>query len=153
LCSYSELPSVIWNPKVQYRIHKSSPLVPILIQINPTHISLSYSYISKIHFKYYLPTYILVFLLVSFLLAFSLIIYVFFLPIYATCPAHLIFLDSIMLGGSCQYNMARPQVEEIGDGLQLWRAAANVLNMQPRTASKGWSCSLEVGRGDENPSP
>jgi hypothetical protein len=34
-----------------------------------------------------------------------------------------------------------------GDGLQIWRVAANMLNKQSRTADSGWSSSLGVGRG------
>jgi hypothetical protein len=37
--------------------------------------------------------------------------------------------------------------------LQLWKLAANILNKQPRTDNKGWSSSLAVGRGVNNPSP
>jgi hypothetical protein len=48
--------------------------------------------------------------------------------------------------------MARPQVADGGDGLQIWRAAANILNKQSRT-DKGWSSSLEVGCGANSSSP
>jgi hypothetical protein len=42
--------------------------------------------------------------------------------------------------------MARPQVADGEDGLQIWRVAANILNKQSRTADKGWySWGLGVG--------
>jgi hypothetical protein len=34
----------------------------------------------------------------------------------------------------------------------IWRVAANILNKQSRTAGKGWSSSLGVGRGANNSS-
>jgi hypothetical protein len=53
----------------------------------------------------------------------------------------------------CHHGMARPQVADGGDGLQVWRVAANILNKQSRTADKGWPSSLGVGRGANNSSP
>jgi hypothetical protein len=47
----------------------------------------------------------------------------------------------------CHYGMARPQVEDGGDALQVRRVAANILNKQLRAADKGWSSSLGIGRG------
>jgi hypothetical protein len=38
------------------------------------------------------------------------------------------------------------------NGLQIWRTATNTLNKQSRTAEKGWSSSLGVGRGANNSS-
>jgi hypothetical protein len=54
---------------------------------------------------------------------------------------------------SMSHDMARPQVADGGNGLQIWRVAANILNKQSRTADKGWSSSFWVGREANNSSP
>jgi hypothetical protein len=35
----------------------------------------------------------------------------------------------------------------------IWRVAANILNKESRTADKGWSSRVGVGRGDNNSLP
>jgi hypothetical protein len=52
----------------------------------------------------------------------------------------------------CHHDMARPQVADGGDAFQFWRAAENILNKQSRTADKGRSSGLRVGRGANNSS-
>jgi hypothetical protein len=49
--------------------------------------------------------------------------------------------------------MAGPRVADGGEGPQMCRVAANILNKQSQTADKWWSYSLGVDRGANNSSP
>jgi hypothetical protein len=55
--------------------------------------------------------------------------------------------------GPFHYGTECPNVADGGDGLQVWRIAANILNNQSWTANKGWSSRLGVERGANNFSP
>jgi hypothetical protein len=47
--------------------------------------------------------------------------------------------------GTCYHGMVLPWVADGGDGLQILRIAANVLNKQSRISDNGCSSSLNVG--------
>jgi hypothetical protein len=46
--------------------------------------------------------------------------------------------------------MVHPQFADGGEGIQILRVAANILNKQSRTAGKGWPSSLGIGQGTNN---
>jgi hypothetical protein len=53
-CSVSQTPSLFRGPKVHYRVHNSSPLVPIVSQMNPAH-TLLFCFFNS-HFAIVLPS-------------------------------------------------------------------------------------------------
>jgi hypothetical protein len=53
--------------------------------------------------------------------------------------------------GPYHHGMPHPQVADGGDGLQIWRVAANVLSKQSRTVDNG--CPPSWGWGEDPITP
>jgi len=132
-----EIPHILWNPEVLYRLHKCPPPVPILSQLDPVH-ALTF-HLLKFH--------------INIILAYT--------PGFSVCSLSLRFPRQNPVSDSplppyvlhappiCQHGMASARLW-MEERLPMGRVAANILNMQSRTTDKGWSYNLGVGRDANN---
>ena len=89
-----EIPLILWNPKVHYRIHKSPPPVPILSHLDPIHTPYFTSWRSILILSSHLRLSLQSGLFPS-RFPTKIVYKPLLFPIRATCPAHLILSDCI----------------------------------------------------------
>ena len=85
-----QIPYILWNPKVHYRIHKSTPPIPVLSQINLDHAPHPTSWISTLILSSYLCLRLSSGLFLTGFLTKTILS-----PIHATYPVHFILLELI----------------------------------------------------------
>jgi hypothetical protein len=130
-----EIPRILWNPKVHYRIHNSPPPVPVLSQTDPVHTPTS-------HF-------LKIILILSSRLRLGLMSGLF--P--SGFPTNTLYtpLRSVICGSLSQRHgrVLRLRMEERPP---ICRVVADILDKQSQTADKGWPSSMGAGRVANNSS-